>query len=311
MGTRPAAIVDAHHHLWDLGRGGYPWLQQDYNPAVFHLGDYEPLRRNFGPAEYRSIWQGLPLAATVHVEAERDRKESLAETAWLHEIHAVHEFPNAVVAHVDFASPDADEQLAQHAAFALVRGIRCKPLTSANANGSVRGQPGSLQDEQWLAGLALLENHGLSWDLRVPFWHLEEAAAVVQQLPGISVVLEHAGLPWDRSAAGLAHWRKGMEALARHDQVHVKLSEFGLRHAPWNADENTAVIRDTIAIFGWQRCMFASNMPVAGLRIGVPELVDTMAGALKDLSEAAQSAIWHDNARRFYRIPDVTGLDKN
>ena len=57
--------------------------------------------------------------------------------------------------------------------------------------------------------------------------------------------------------------------------------------------------------------MFASNMPVAGLRIGVPDLVDAMAGALKDLSETAQSAIWHDNARRFYRIPDVTGLDKN
>jgi len=51
--------------------------------------------------------------------------------------------------------------------------------------------------------------------------------------------------------------------------------------------------------------MFASNMPVAGLRIGLPGLVDTMAEALKDLSETAQSAIWHDNARRFYRISDT------
>lgn len=302
MGTLPAAIVDAHHHLWDLGRGSYPWLQQDYNPAAFHLGDYHALRRNFGPAEYRNLWGGLPIAATVHVEAERDRTESLAETAWLHEIHAANGFPKAVVAHVDFASREADEQLAQHAAYPLVRGIRCKPATSANINESVYGQAGSLQDERWLAGLALLEKHDLSWDLRVPFWHLEEAAVVVHQLPSITVVLEHAGLPWDRSEAGLARWRKGMEALARHDNVHVKLSEFGLRHAPWNAAENAAVIRDTIAIFGWQRCMFASNMPVAGLRISAPALMDFMAGVLSDFSETAQRAIWHDNAKRVYRI---------
>lgn len=28
-------IVDAHHHLWDLGNGRYPWLQDDYHEDFF------------------------------------------------------------------------------------------------------------------------------------------------------------------------------------------------------------------------------------------------------------------------------------
>src|SRR5438105_1667619 len=83
-----------------------------------------------------------------------------------------------------------------------------------------------LQDRRWPAALERLRQHGLSWDLRVPFWHLEEAAALLREVPALPVVLEHAGLPWDRSDAGLTRWRRGMAALAAHEQVHVKLSEF-------------------------------------------------------------------------------------
>ena len=52
---------------------------------------------------------------------------------------------------------------------------------------SVRGQPGSLQDDAVHAGLQALEAAGLSWDLRVPFWHLAEAAETIAPLPGLTV----------------------------------------------------------------------------------------------------------------------------
>ena len=35
-------IVDAHHHLWDLGSARYPWLQDEYHEDFF-LGDYHKL----------------------------------------------------------------------------------------------------------------------------------------------------------------------------------------------------------------------------------------------------------------------------
>ena len=61
-----------------------------------------------------------------------------------------------------------------------------------------------MQDERWLRGFALLEKYGLSWDLRVPFWHLREAAAVARAFPNTAIVLNHTGFPWDRSEEGLS-----------------------------------------------------------------------------------------------------------
>lgn len=302
MNALPSAVVDAHHHLWHLTEGRYPWLQEAYAAGRFFLGDYATLRQDFDAATYRERTDGLPIVATVHVEAERHRDESLAETRWLHEMHERHGFPNAVVAHVDFAAPDVDEQLHRQAAYPLVRGIRCKPVTSASPDESVRGRAGTLQDERWLAGLARLPAHGLSWDLRVPYWHLREAARVAARFPSLQIVLEHAGLPWDRSEAGLSRWMRGMEALAEHPNVEVKLSEFGLPGAGWDRASNVGVIRDTLAIFGWGRCMFASNLPVSGLRVSMSELAATMSEALSHLDARARCAVWCDNALRFYRI---------
>lgn len=295
-------IVDAHHHLWDLSRGRYPWLQQDYDAENFFLGDYRPLCRDFLPADYREASAGCRVIATVHVEAERDRSEQVAETAWLHEQHAQHGFPNAVVAHAWLDRPETEQRLREQLRYPLVRGIRSKPVTAASPDESVRGLPGTMQDEAWLRGLSLLPQLGLSWDLRVPCWHLAEAAEVAAKFPQLPIALNHHGFAWDRSEEGLKRWRDAMAVLARQPNVHVKLSEFGLRDRAWHWADNARIVRETLAIFGWQRCMFASNFPVAGLRVGYRELVGGMLRMLQDLTPAQQRAVMADNALRFYRI---------
>ncbi|KAG8150749.1 amidohydrolase family protein [Burkholderia catarinensis] len=298
----PDALVDAHHHLWRLDAGAhYPWLQTQYDPARFMFGDYAALCRDFDVDDFRHAAQPAPIVASVHVEAERARDEALAETRWLHEVAAAHGLPSAVVAWVDLLAGDADERLAEQAAWPLVRGVRFKPRTAAAPDAPVDG-PGTLRDPRWPAALERLAAHGLCWDLRVPFWHLGCAAALLADAPDVDVVLEHAGLPWDRSDAGLARWRHGMEALAASPRVVVKISELGLRDAVWNDADNARIIRDTIAIFGPERCLFASNFPVAGLRVSYPVLLRTFARAMAHLDGAARRAIWHDNALRVYRI---------
>ena len=299
-------IADAHHHLWDLSQGSYPWLQHDYDPQAFFLGDYRSLCQDFLPPDYRAVSNSSQVVATVHVEAERDRSQQVAETAWLHEMHATYGFPNAVVAHVWLDRPETAERLQEQLRYPLVRGIRSKPVTSAQPGASVQGQPGTMQDERWLRGLALLDQHGLSWDLRVPYWHLAEAAEVAAQFPQLCIVLNHHGFAWDRSPEGLQCWCNAMEVLAHQPNVHVKLSEFGLRDQPWNWQDNSHIVRETLAIFGWQRCMFASNFPVAGLRISYRDLVAGMLRMLGDLAPAQQQAVMCDNALRFYRIETPT-----
>lgn len=295
-------VVDAHHHLWDLSSGRYPWLQDEYDPSSFFLGEYAAFCKDFLPDDYRAVSRGIHVVATVHVEAERDRNEQVAETAWLHEMHARHGMPNAVVAHVWFDRPETEERLLQHLRYPLVRGIRSKPVTSASPGESVRGQRGTMQDEAWLRGFSLLRKYGLSWDLRVPAWHLPEAADVAAQFSDVPIVLNHHGFAWDRSEEGFKRWRGWLEIIARQPNVHVKLSEFGVRERPWNWDENTRIIRDTLAVFGWERCMFASNFPVSGLRIDYSGLVRGVARALDHLTGEQQRAVMCDNAAKFYRI---------
>ena len=298
----PPQIVDAHHHLWDLSAGHYPWLQEEYNRDTFILGDYAALTNDFLHADYVAARSGVRVMATVHIEAERSRVEQLAETRWLHETKTQWGFPNAVVAHAWLDQADCEEMLLAHLQYPLVRGIRCKPVTTSRPDDAVRGGAGTMRDPKWQNGLALLEKHGLSLDLRVPYWHLGEAAEVTAQFPGLKIALNHAGLPWDRSEPGLAHWRKGMARLAANPNVMIKLSEFGLRDSAWDYESNARVVADVLAIFGPNRCMFGSNFPVAGLRIGYEQLVKNMQRMMLNLDQAQRDAVFCRNALDFYRI---------
>ena len=300
----PGGIVDAHHHVWELGAGSYPWLQQDYAGDGFFLGEYRTICRDYRVADLRRDAAPLLLAASVHVEAERDRSQQVDETRWLEQVHAGTGLPSVIVGHVSFLQPDLEQVLLAHARSGLFRGVRSKPVTAARPNESVAG-PGSMQDGRWLDGLATLARHGLSWDLRVPFWHLEEAARVVGSIPDVPVALNHCGLPLDRSEEGLRAWRRGMAALAAHPNVCAKLSEFGLAGGVWDEASTVRVVREATAIFGLDRVMFGSNLPVSGLSAPLPQIAATVLAGLDRLDPAGLIGVFAANARRFYRIPDA------
>ncbi len=296
-------LVDAHHHLWDLGHGSHPWLS-DHPERNFFLGDYSALKRDYLPADYCRDASRHNVLATVHCEAEWRRDDQVGETEWLTRLHAQNpRLPAAIVAHAWFHTENAASVLDRQAAFPLVRGIRSKPVTSSTpADVLAPGTAGSMTDPRWLDGLSRLERHGLSWDLRVPSWHLREAADVAAAFPRIPIVLNHTGFPWDRSPEGLRAWQAAMECIARQPNVWLKVSEFGLRDQPWDYDSNRRIVRTALAIFGIERCMFASNFPVAGLRIGFDQLVVSVSRMLDDLPDADRQRFFVDNAVRFYRL---------
>jgi predicted TIM-barrel fold metal-dependent hydrolase len=285
-------IIDSHHHLWQLSGGPlyYPWLQ-DEKPHEFFLGDYRALKRDYLPPDYRRDAVQHEVVKTVHVEAECSRDQQVAETRWLTEMNRQHDLPNAIVAHAWFHTGDTEWILEQHKAFPLVRGIRSKPADEA-----------MMRDPKWLAGLRLLKKYDLSWDLRVKTWELEPAAKVVAGIPDIPVVLNHAGFPWDRSAAGLERWRKGMRALAACPNVFCKLSCFCLQEGPWVYEDNRRVVLETLEMFGTSRCMFASNFPVDGLRVGYTQMFDDFKRMTAALAEGERRRLFHDNAAAFYRL---------
>jgi predicted TIM-barrel fold metal-dependent hydrolase len=294
-------IVDAHQHFWDLERNYLPWLC-DQQPIPFRYGDYGALRRNYLPADYLRDSARHDVVKTVHVETEWDPADPVGETRWLQEIIEATGFPHAIVAQARFDRGDVEAVLAGQAAFTQVRGIRHKPRAAEKRDRVERGAPGSMGDPQWRRGYALLARHGLSFDLQTPWWHLAEAAELARDFPETQVILNHTGLPADRSEEGLAGWREAMRTLAKEPNVACKISGLGQPGRPWKVESNGPIVLDTIAIFGLERCMFASNFPVDSLVAAFDTIFDGFKTIVADLSAAEQAALFHDNAVRFYRL---------
>ena len=297
----PLSVIDPHQHFWDLGVNYYPWLM-DEPPIPFRYGDYEVLRRSYLPADYRADWGAVTVEKSVHIEAEWDRALPVEETFWLERLAAWDGLPTACVAWAPLDAPEAREVIATQAASPLVRGVRCKPAAAARPDDALRGAPGSMDDPAFREGYASLAEHCLSFDLQTPWWHLDAAADLACDFPATTIVLNHAGLPSDRSEAGLAAWRRAMERLAAEPNAAVKISGLGRPGLPWTLEANGPVVRDAVAIFGADRAMFASNYPVDKLAGGFAVIWRGFAAAVANRPARERAALLHGNALRIYRI---------
>jgi predicted TIM-barrel fold metal-dependent hydrolase len=308
MNDQHFPIVDAHHHFWDLKRNYYPWLC-DREPIPFRYADYSALRKSYLPADYlRDVGSHRP-AMTVHVEAEWDPRDPVGETRWLEETAATSGLPTACVAQAWLDRDDVEDVLAAQAAQSLVRGIRHKPRSAARPDSIERAVRGSMDDPRFRRGFALLERYGLSFDLQTPWWHLGAAVELAREFPNTSIIINHTALPTDRSVQALAGWRRAMDVAAQAPNVFLKISGLGQPGKPWTLADNGPIIRDAIAIFGVERCMFASNFPVDKLCAPFETIFAGFRAAVSDRPVSDQRMLFGANAVRIYRLPNAYATD--
>jgi predicted TIM-barrel fold metal-dependent hydrolase len=62
------------------------------------------------------------------------------------------------------------------------------------------------------------------------------------------------------------------------------------------------IVKETIALFGADRCLFGSNFPIEKLWTDYATLYRTFREAIAYLGNAEQKAILHDTAAQLYRI---------
>lgn len=297
--TERLPFVDAHHHFWDPPANPHPWLVEE--PMIpFRYGDYSAIRRPFLVADYQAVAARQNVIASVTMEGEWDRRDPVGETAWLARLRERHGTPAAHVAQAWLDADDVEEVLAAQAAFSFVRGVRHKPRSAARP-----GEPGSMGDPAFARGYALLARHGFSFDLQTPWWHLEEAAALAERHPDIPIILNHTGLPADRSPEGIAGWRAALRHFARLPHAAIKISGLGLRGRPWRLEDNRPIIREAIDIFGTDRAMFASNFPVDSLVGDFDTIIDGFRAAVADLPREEQAKLFSGNAIRIYRLEGI------
>ena len=296
--TGAAPIVDAHQHFWDPRVNYYPWLC-DEPPIPFRYGDYRAIPRPYLPADYFADARPHDVVKTVYVETEWDPRDPVGEMRYVAQLRRDTGFPTVAVAQARLDRADAGAVLEQQAAFPFVRSIRHKPRANRSP---ADGAPGGMTDAKWRAGFALLARNRLRFDLQTPWWHLAEAAQLAQDFPATQIVLNHTGLPADRSAEGIAAWRKHMATLAQCPNVAVKISGLGLPGRPWKVEANREIVLTTIELFGPDRCMFASNFPVDGLCATFDAIYAGFRTIVSALSADEQRKLFHDNALRIYGI---------
>jgi predicted TIM-barrel fold metal-dependent hydrolase len=298
----PVPVIDAHQHFWDLAANYLPWLRDE--PQIpFRYGDYAALKRTYLPDDYRRDLEGIALEGTVFVETEWDRSDPVGETRWVQTLMERTGLPSVMVCHAALDQDDTPEILARQAAFAFVRGVRHKPRAAPSPHKAERGGKSAMTDPAWRRGYALLAGHDLSFDLQTPWWHLAEAAELNALYSDTCIILNHTGLPRDRSDGELAGWRAAMTAFAAAPNVAVKISGLGELGRPWSLARNERVILDTIEIFGEDRCMFASNFPVDGLVGNLTTIYAGFAQATEKMGLETQGKLFAGNARRIYRLP--------
>ena len=291
-------IADAHQHFWDIGTNYHPWLC-DEPPIPFRYGDYRAIRRRYLPDDYFADVGSHSVVKTVYVETEWNPADPIGESRYVSRLRRETNFPTVMVAQAWLDRDDCAAVLEQQAAFDFVRSVRHKPRANASPNDAA---PGGMTDSKWRAGFARLSPLGLRFDLQTPWWHLADAARLARDFPDTSIILNHTGLPSDRSAAALAGWQRALATLAICPNAMIKISGLGQAGQAWTVAANRGVVLTAIEAFGVERTMFASNFPVDSLCATFDTIFSGFRTIVSDFSASEQRALFHDNAVRIYAM---------
>jgi predicted TIM-barrel fold metal-dependent hydrolase len=291
-------IIDAHHHFWDLSQNYHPWLC-DAEPIPFRYGNYQALRRNFLQADYLQLALRYEVQGSVYVETEWDPQDTEGEMRYVQSLKASQSLPTVAVAHVRLDHPAVEQKLRFQKNFDFVRSVRHKPLAHAKPG---QASPGGMMDAQWRRGFQVLQALGLRFDLQTPWWHMHEACDLAKAFPDTTIIINHAGLPADRSPEGLAAWQAAMRQVSVCPNVFVKISGIGVPGQAWTVAANQAIVLSLLNTFGVARCMFASNFPVDSLCGSWNDIWGGFEEMVKDFSASEQDALFRSNANRIYAM---------
>lgn len=299
-------FVDAHHHLWDVELNGanYPWYTEEHGDRGW--GDTAAIMRNYKPADLLADAQDadLTIVKSVHVQANFDFSNPVAETRWLDAVareEGSGNLPTAIVGYADLSAPDVADVLEAHAESRRFRGVR-QVLNRHDDPKLNRAPQDYLADPQWAQGLKRLSDMGLSFDAQIYHQQADTLAAIVRTMPDLNIAIDHALMPAERDAENIELWRQAVAKLAELPNVAMKISGFGMVDNGWTTDSLRPFVLHCIACFEPDRVMFGSNFPVDKLMSDYGRLWRAYAEIISAFSEPEQQQMLIRTAERFYRI---------
>jgi predicted TIM-barrel fold metal-dependent hydrolase len=281
-------IIDTHQHLWDLTRFELPWL-----------GDYGPLRKSYSLADYRKATESVNIVKTIYMEVDVAPAQREAEADYV--IGLCKETGSRIAGAVVGWHGEAEDfakYVRKLKASGVVKGIRTALRGKAAENTFEL-------DREFVAGVRLLGDNNLSFDINVPPDQLSRAAALVDLAPDTRYILDHCGNADVRAKPeDVERWKRGIAEVARRKGIVCKISGFisnSKGHKP-STEEIAAVVSHVYDCFGPERVMFAGDWPVCTLAMPLAEWVATLKQVVADRPMADQRKLFHDNAAQFYGV---------
>ena len=304
MALYDGPMIDAHHHLWDLSMGCHPWLAGGDEDAGAPL-DLGPLKRDYLVADLVRDAANHNLVKSVHIQAGWDRSDPIAETRWLQGLADRDGFPHGIVGDAPLREPRVEAVLEAQAGYANMRGIRY--ILSWHQDPAKRfdqfvDRGDNLTNPDWRRGYALLAKFNMSFDVMIYPGQLADTLDLARAYPDIQNIINHVGSPIDRDEASMAGWRQGMKNLASAPNVAVKISDLCAYDPDWTVDSYRPIVLSLIDWFSVDRCLFASDFPVAALHGDFDSHYDAFKEIVRDFTAAEQRQLFHDNAARLYRL---------
>jgi L-fuconolactonase len=198
-----------------------------------------------------------------------------------------------VVAWADLTAADFAMQL---------EALRAAP--GGNKLVGIRHQVQDEPDDHWLLrpevqrGLAVLDDHDLTFDLLVKPQQLEAAIRTVRWFPSLTFVLNHIAKP-PIITGQTAGWAEQISKLADFPNVFCKVSgmvtEADWQH--WQSSDFVPYVKHVVNSFGGERILFGSDWPVCLLAADygqVKALFNELVGFDPQTAE--------QNARSAYRL---------
>ena len=264
--------IDSHHHLWNYSPEQYAWI----TPEMSRLRcDYTP-----SDLEHELKAQGIDGSVTVQA------RQSLEETRWLLQIAQDSPFIRGVVGWLPLADRAIRSDLEEWSQHELLKSIRHVVQDEADDAFLLRAD--------FNAGIRLLKEFDLVYDILIYAKHLPNTITFVDQHPEQPFVLDHIAKPTIRAAQFDQRWAEQLRELAKRPQITCKFSALvtEVRDPEWDSELLRPYWEVALESFGPQRLMFGSDWPVCLLRSETARWVATVEAFSASLSAAEQAAVW-------------------
>ncbi|MBD2716434.1 amidohydrolase family protein [Microvirga sp. STR05] len=273
--------IDAHQHFWHFDARRDTWITPDM----------AAIQRDFLPPDLEPLLHRHGFDGCVAVQAS----QSTAETEFLLELAARHDFIRGVVGWVDLQAENVAEQLVHYAQFDKLKGFR--HILQGETDHALMLRP------EFRRGIAALYQHGFTYDLLIQPDQLDYAAELADVFSTQPFVLDHLAKPLIK-AGEMEPWRRKMQALAAHENVLCKVSglvtEADWQH--WTPQDFRPYLDVVFDAFGPARLLFGSDWPVCNVAGGYGRVVELVQDYVARFSATEQAGFWGENAARVYHL---------